>query len=400
MAIDDERVAWIGLARAVGPGNPSVDADVRRRGPAAVWADLRASHPDVRPERDLEPPAGSAGPPRVLCPGDEEWPSGLAALTRGAGRDRDDGGEPYALWVRGRGGSLAELTGRAVAIVGSREATQYGQHMAREIAASLADKRWTVVSGAAFGIDAAAHRGALAVDAPTVAVLAGGADVAYPRAHEGLLDAIAETGLVVSESPPGTPPYRHRFLTRNRVIAGLSAGTVIVEAGLRSGALNTARHARRLARPLMVVPGPATSRASAGCHHLLRTYREEVALVTSGREVIEEVGPIGEFADRPSVRAGPRDGLPELVKRVLDAVPARGAAGPAVIAKEVRERPEVVLAILGPLAAEGLVERGPDGYRLTALGRAPSAGPKEPRTVPAGAGGGAGDPKSCGACPG
>src|SRR5262249_29752105 len=140
--------------------------------------------------------------------------------------------------------------------------------------------------------------------------------------HEELLDRIAQQGLVVSESPPGTTPHRHRFLTRNRLIAGLAAGTVIVEAGLRSGALNTARHARRLGRPLMVVPGSVTSRASAGCHNLLRVHREEVALVTSGEEVLEEVGPIGGFAQPPVIPDGPRDGLSALMRRVLDAVPA------------------------------------------------------------------------------
>ncbi|MGF7238084.1 MAG: DNA-processing protein DprA, partial [Frankia sp.] len=230
-----------------------------------------------------------------------------------------------------------------------------------------------VVAGAAFGLAAAAHRGALAGGGLTIAILAGGVDVPYPRAHTRLLGQIAEKGMVVSESPPGTAPYRHSFLRRNRLIAALSAGTVLVEAGQRSGALNTTGHARRLGRPVMVVPGPVTSRNSVGCHDLLRTHREETALVTRAEDVLEEVGPIGTFWDRPGVPAGPRDHLDALAHRVLDAVPARSAVGPAEIAREVRERPEVVLAILGPLVTVGLVEQGPEGYRLTALGRAPSA---------------------------
>jgi DNA processing protein len=365
-----EQLAWIGLARAIGPGDRAVEARVLREGPLPVWTDLRGDHPDVDPRRDLDATADS--PTSVICRGDEEWPIGLADLGRLAGADREDAGEPFALWVRGTA-SLTQLCEHAVAIVGARDASDYGMHVASDLACSLADLDWTIVSGAAFGIDGAAHRGALAVGGMTVAVVAGGVDVPYPRAHTGLLDRIASEGLIVSESPPGAAPYRHRFLTRNRIIAALSSGTVLVEAGLRSGALNTTRHARRLGRALMVVPGPVTSRTSAGCHHLLRIHREEAAVVTRAADVIEEVGPIGALADLLTVPPGPRDGLPELARRILDAVPARAAVGPAVIAREVRQRPETVLAILGPLAAEGLVERGPDGYRLTALGRAPSA---------------------------
>ena len=159
---------------------------------------------------------------------------------------------------------LDELVDRSVAIVGSRASTAYGEHVAGELGHQLAERGWTVVSGGAFGIDAAAHRGALAAEAPTVAVLACGVDRPYPAAHGALLHRIAETGLLVSEWPPGAAPHRHRFLVRNRLIAALTRGTVVVEAAARSGAQATARRARKLGRQVLVVPGPVTSAMSVG----------------------------------------------------------------------------------------------------------------------------------------
>jgi len=171
-----------------------------------------------------------------------------------------------------------------VAIVGSRAATAYGSYVASEFAASVASRGWAVISGGGYGVDAAAHRGALAADGVTVAVLACGVDVPYPAGHAELLNAIATQGAVVSEWPPGRTATRLRFLGRNRVIAALAAGTLVVEAGQRSGALNSARHARDLGRPLMAVPGPITSELSAGCHTVIRDWRG--MLVTSAAEVI------------------------------------------------------------------------------------------------------------------
>jgi DNA processing protein len=211
-------------------------------------------------------------------------------------------------------------------------------------------------------------------------VLAGGVDIPYPRANARMIEEIASCGAVVSESPPGSPPFRRRFLTRNRLIAGLSRGTVLVEAGHRSGALNTARNTRDIGRILMAVPGPVTSATSAGCHQLLRDYREQAALVTGVADVCEEIGPVGELVVRPSGPGGPRDGLPELVGRLLEAMPARSSVGAAVLAGHLDQPPPVVLAMLGPLVVEGLVEATPDGYRLTALGRAPSNGGTLPDT--------------------
>ena len=219
---------------------------------------------------------------RLICPGDPEWPGQLADLG-------DD--QPYALWLRGNA-DLRFSCLRSVAIVGSRAATAYGSYVAAEFAASVAARGWAVVSGGAFGVDAAAHRGALGADGVTVAVLACGVDVPYPAAHAELFDAIAAQGVLVSEWPPGRHVSRLRFLVRNRVIAALATGTLVVEAGERSGALNTARHARDLGRRLMAVPGPVTSDLSAGCHQIIREWQG--TLVTSAAEVIEHLSPVGE----------------------------------------------------------------------------------------------------------
>jgi DNA processing protein len=214
---------------------------------------------------------------RLVCPGDPEWPARLDDL----GDDR-----PYALWVKGNA-DLRFSCLRSVSVVGSRAATAYGSYVAAELASSVAARGWTVISGAAYGVDAAAHRGALGAGAPTIAVLACGVDKPYPAGHTELLDTIAAAGAVVSEWPPGRNATRLRFLLRNRVIAALSPGTVVVEAGERSGALNTARHARDLDRELMAVPGPVTSQQSAGCHTIIRDWG--ATLVTSAAQVLRDL---------------------------------------------------------------------------------------------------------------
>ena len=199
-------------------------------------------------------------------PEDDEWPAlPLHALTVAVAEEPHDHRlqsdrtlapvPPVGLWVRGPA-RLDELADRSVAIVGSRASTAYGEHVAGELGHQLGERGWTVVSGGAFGIDAAAHRGALAAEAPTMAVLACGVDRPYPAAHGALFDRIAETGLLVSEWPPGCAPLRHRFLVRNRLIAALTRGTVVVEAAARSGAQATARRARMLGRAAPGRPGP------------------------------------------------------------------------------------------------------------------------------------------------
>jgi len=267
---------------------------------------------------------------------------------------RGDLAPPIALWVRGPG-VLAELCEQAAAIVGARAATGYGLHMAGELGAGLATAGFTVVSGAAIGVDGAAHRGALAAGGPNVAVLACGIDRSYPAAHEALLDRIAATGMILSEYPPGSVPARHRFLVRNRLIAGLAAGTVVVEAGLRSGAQRTAADARSLGRPVMAVPGPVTSGRSAGCHRMIR---EGAVLVTRVEEVLEEVGRLGlHLADPPAVPgARPTDGLSALAALVHDALPPRAAQDVAWLANEAGVPPNAVRAALDELVRRELVE--------------------------------------------
>jgi DNA processing protein len=225
-----------------------------------------------------------------------------------------------------------------------------------------------VVSGLAFGIDAAAHRGALAVGGATVAVLACGADVAYPKAHRSLYEQITATGVVLSEHPPGAAPHRARFLVRNRLIAALSSGTVVVEAAPRSGARSTARHAGELFRHVMAVPGPITSTLSAGCHQLLRD-RPDTMLVTKVDEIIEQVGAFGQFAERVSGPVRRRDLLGPTVSRVLDAVPVVKPALATKIASTAGMRVDAVEAALAALAVHDLVESGAAGWSMTRLGR-------------------------------
>ncbi len=210
----------------------------------------------------------------LICPGDPEWPAQLGDL--GAAT-------PIALWSRGEAG-LAACTAQAAAVIGSRAATSYGMHVSASIAQGLSEAGWAVVSGGAFGIDAAAHNGALANNGTTVAVLACGPDVAYPRQHRGLLDAIAAQGAVISEWPPGAMPSRQRFLLRNRIVAALARAVVVVEAAERSGTMSTVRHAEELGRPLMAVPGPVTSATSADRHKLTRTGR--AICVTRATDII------------------------------------------------------------------------------------------------------------------
>jgi DNA processing protein len=273
----------------------------------------------------------------------------------------------FGVWVRGTQ-RLDDLCARAIAIVGTRTPTAYGEHVAGELAAGLAERSWTVVSGLAYGIDAAAHRAVLGSGGPTVGVLACGVDVVYPHGHRTLVARVADEGLVVSEHPPGAAPQRHRFLVRNRIIAALSLGTVMVEAARRSGARSTLNHARDLLRHTMVVPGPVTSAMSDGCHVALREVVGSV-LVTRTEEVIEQCGHLGELADPLAAPTRPRDRLGPLVRRVFDAVPVMRPAAVERIAVTACVRPDVVEPSLAALRALGLVERTDDGWRMSRTGR-------------------------------
>ncbi len=345
-------VREVGAARVVELLREERDLD-------GVRTDVAQRLHGIDPERELAD-AERQGI-RFVVPGDEEWPQPLDDLDRCEPLDRQ-GGAPLGLWVRGAL-SLAEATRRSVAVVGSRSATTYGADVAGELGYGLVRDGVTVVSGAAFGIDAAAHRGAMAGDGITVAVLACGVDRAYPAGHQSLLQHVASTGLVVSELPPGCAPTRLRFLTRNRLIAALSLGTVVVEAAVRSGALNTANWAARLGRVLMGVPGPVTSAPSEGVHELIRC--REGQLVTRAAHVLELVGSVG--ADLAPVPRGPetvRDRLSGEQRRVLEAVPVVRGAAVASIARAGGLSVGVTSRCLEELLGAGIVERRGDSWRL------------------------------------
>lgn len=252
---------------------------------------------------------------QIVVPGDVDWPSGVDDLEH----------PPWVLWVKGKA-SLAHVSRRSVAIVGARASTHYGDREAASIAAGLSDQGFAVVSGAAYGIDAAAHRGALAAGGLTVAFLACGVDRAYPARHSDLLEQIGEQGGVVSEVPPGSPPLRTRFLARNRLIAAASSGTVLVEAGLRSGARSTVSVAVALNRPVGALPGPVTSMVSAGCHEEIRAGRAQ--LITDAAEAADLCGDIGK--DMAAYKSGPvrgHDHLDALEMRVWECLRPKGRPG-------------------------------------------------------------------------
>lgn len=243
-----------------------------------------------------------------------------------------------------------------IALVGARAATGYGEHVTMEASAGLVDLGYTIVSGAAYGIDGMAHRAALASSGQTVAFLAGGVDRFYPSGHDALLTRIVDAGAVVSELPCGSQPTKWRFLLRNRLIAAASQATVVVEAGWRSGSLNTAGHAAALGRPLGAVPGPVTSAASAGCHRLIREF--DAICVTNAAEMAE-LSPRQALASTPA--SVPADELSSTRLRVFDAMSSRSARPIADIAARAGLSIASVQAVLGEAELGGLAaerERG------------------------------------------
>lgn len=302
---------------------------------------------------------------RFVVPGDSEWPAGLADLDHVEPLNQM-AGCPVGLWVKGPA-PLAETVAGAVAVVGSRSATTYGTQVAADLAAHLAQHERCVVSGAAYGIDQAAHRGALAAGGTTVAVLACGVDRAYPAGHKAMLDHIATTGAVVSDLRPGCAPSRHRFLARNRLIAAMTRGTVVVEAAIRSGALNTAGWAQRLQRVTMGVPGPVTSAPSEGVHEQIRTGA--MSLVTRGEHVRELLASIGEHIwTPPRAQDTAFDLLDAVDKRVLEAVPVVSGATAHAVARTAGQSTEATQSSLRRLALEGWVHG--EGGRWTRVSSA------------------------------
>ncbi|WP_185975676.1 DNA-processing protein DprA [Tessaracoccus rhinocerotis] len=296
----DERTARMALCALQPMGNVELSRLVADEGAVALWHAVRRMGEESRwgrkaasivPE-ELAACTRACGA-RFLVPGDDEWPAGLADL--GVATATGDGGGPLGLWVRGTL-DLGEA-GSGVSLVGARAATGYGLHVATEWAADLALADRLVISGLAFGVDAAAHRGALQARRPTLAVMASGVDVPYPVANTTLMNAIVDKGAVVSEVPPGTHPVKASFLARNRLIAALGAGVVIVEAAARSGAKNTVSWANDLGRVVMAVPGPVTSSMSATPNRLIRDTA--AVLVSSPAEVLALLGPLSPQDELP-----------------------------------------------------------------------------------------------------
>ena len=326
-------------------------------GAGTSWAGIGAALkrwapriPDLAPERDLATMARLGG--RLIVPSDDLWPAQLADLGIQ---------EPICLWWRGLEQQLPDVS-RCVALVGSRDSTSYGASVTGDLAYSLAQRGFTVVTGGAYGIDAHAHRAALAGGSgavPTIAVMAGGVDRFYPSGNEDLLRAVCNQGAVLAEVPPGSAPTRYRFLQRNRLIAALSAVTVVVEARWRSGALNTAHHAETLGRAVGAVPGSVHSANSAGCHRLLRDGG--AVCVTDAGEIAELASPSGEaLPEARTVRAAEHDGLTLEDLILLDALPLRSTSSVDKLCAVAGLSQESVRAGLGRLGLLGLAvsERG------------------------------------------
>ncbi|TWD72476.1 DNA protecting protein DprA [Kribbella amoyensis] len=367
---DAERLARAGLSRVIEPGDPAALEAFVGLSAAETWELLQTGAPGLErwagrlaetdPERDLQRAADAGA--RFVIPGDDEWPTQVEVLEH-AGQQNRRGGVPFGLWVRGEA-DLRQSLETSVALVGARACSSYGEHAAAELAAGLSDKGVAVVSGGAYGIDAAAHRGALAGSGITLAVLACGVDVCYPKANTNLFDRIAAEGLLVSELPPGCSPTKLRFLARNRLIAASTLGTVVVEAAVRSGALNTAGWAEQCGRAVLAVPGPITSRMSEGVHVLVR--ERNGLLVTSVPDILEAIAPIGhQLTSYPQAPANPTDGFDLEVRRTLDAVPLLRPARPERIAATAALDLETVHECLETLAEADLVEHDEHGWRLS-----------------------------------
>lgn len=336
------------VARSLAPDDtgPPSPAGVLLKG-ARRWAQRLETLDPVKDLAALDRLDGT-----LLVPGDSRWPATLEDLGPSA---------PMALWVRGQA-DLAALTRRSVSLVGSRASTGYGEAVTQDLATGLVDRGFSIVSGGAYGIDAAAHRATLAVRGNMIVLLASGVDRLYPVANSRLMEAALADGAVVSEVPPGSVPFRQRFLARNRIIAALGRATVVVEAARRSGALSTANHATGLARPVGAVPGPVTSMASTGCHDLLRSGA--AVCVTDAAEAAELAGDLTADAIPERVaEARPEDGLDQVARRVLDALPVRRAAPTESVATVAGLSIPEVRARLGGLLIAGLAEKEAGRWR-------------------------------------
>lgn len=354
----------LGIATGQLSYGPALEQEITgvlaEHGAAASWAGMTAALKrwtpriqDLAPERDLATMQRLGG--RLIIPGDELWPAQLGDLGIH---------EPICLWWRGIEQEIPPAA-KSIALVGSRDSTSYGAAVTGDFAYSLAQRGFTVVSGGAYGIDAHAHRAALAGGSgamPTIAVMAGGVDRFYPSGNEDLLRAVANQGAVLAEVPPGSAPTRYRFLQRNRIIAALASVTVVVEARWRSGALNTAHHAESLGRAVGTVPGSVHSANSAGCHRLLRDGG--AICVTDAGEIAELAAPSGESLSEPRDGGNAvHDGLTLEDLIVLDALPLRSTSSVEKLCSVAGLGPEAVRAGLGRLGLLGLAESQSGGWK-------------------------------------
>lgn len=363
--IGPERRARMGICALAPSGAQLVARALEEFGPVELWEALLQQGESTSWGRralavDLEAieRATAACGARFITPGDEEWPHALGELSQVVVAQQ--GGMPAGLWVKGA--SLASMA-RAVAVVGARACTGYGEHAAMTIAADLAAAGRAVISGLAFGIDAAAHRGALGVGGPTVAVLASGLDEPYPTANQRLAEAVTASGVLVSEVPPGYRPTKHAFLARNRLIAALAQAVLVVEAASRSGAKNTATWASALGRPVLAVPGPVTSALSATPHRLIR--EGEAILVTCSADVEAVLAPIGEL-EEPSGRGvdQPIDLLAPELREVREAVGKGEVLTPAQLSARTGQTIMEAMAHAAELAEAGWLEDEGGEFRL------------------------------------
>ncbi len=367
MAELDDRRARMGLCALQPQGNPQLSELAQLHGAVEVWEAVLGREADspwgrraLAIELDQLVRDTERCRARFLIPGDDEWPESLDLLqgVRLAGQ----GGQPLGLWVRGSL-SLPELAG-AVAVVGARASTSYGNHVATEFGADLGLAGRVVVSGLAFGIDAAAHRGALSTRHPTVAVLANGVDAAYPVAHSSLMEGVVTRGAVVSEAPPGCRPLKAAFLARNRLIAALTDGVIVVEAAARSGARNTANWAAALGTHVMAVPGPVTSSLSVSPHRLIR--EGTATLVTSVADVNELLSPLQPDLEIPLRGVDqPLDRLPAQLRALREVVaPKEEVNVNDLMSRTGLSVPECLASVDELVELGWLEEAGEAGWRL------------------------------------
>lgn len=372
---DEERLARAALTYVVMPGDGRLQKLVASEGAADILKGLaRQGNESFWGRR-----AQAIDPEKIACdseklgirfviPGDSEWPEQLSDLDQ-----CEDvvgmSGSPFGLWLKGKG-NLARLAASSIAVVGSRAASRYGVNVAAEMSARLARneyRSYAVVSGGAYGIDAAAHRGALSTGR-TIAVCARGLDDFYPRSNRPVFEEIMRDGVICAEPPVGVEPKRQGFLARNRIIAALTKATVVVEAAARSGALNTATWANTLNRPIMAVPGSVNSTMSVGSNRLIRDGK--ASLVTGANDVLALVNELGnspELAETGMDRS--LDRLPNKLMNVREQLSSRKWKSTQELSIEVGFPVPQLMASLAELQLRGHAETDSAGrWRLAPAG--------------------------------